>query len=134
MNTQEQKVETVKNTIREFLKGGDTNNTALLDQVLHADYQNVQDGFFGEAGIFTIPQAEYKHLVETKRFGGLPRTVDFVSVEVLGNMAIAKVHLESAVLRFTSYIVAVQEGGRWLIRNNFPSIVPKVEPACYLLT
>jgi hypothetical protein len=125
MHTQEQTIEAVKHTIREFLKGGDKNDAALLEQVLHPDYQNVQDGFFGEAGIFTIPKAEYKHLVETKRFGGSPRAVDFVSVEVLGNMAIAKVHLESAVLRFTSYIVAVQEGGRWLIRNNFPSIVPK---------
>lgn len=125
MNTQEQTIETVKNTVREFLKGGDTNDATILEKVLHADYQNVQDGFFGEAGIFNIPKAEYKHLVETKRFGGSPRNVDFVSVEVLGNMAIVKVNLESAVLRFISYIVVVQEGGQWLIRNNFPSIVPK---------
>lgn len=125
MNPQEQTIEAVKNTIRDFLKGGDTNDTALLEKVLHTDYQNVQDGFFGEAGIFTIAKAEYKHLVETKRFGGSPRIVDFVSVEVLGNLAVAKVHLESAVLRFTSYIVAVQDNGQWLIRNNFPSIVPK---------
>jgi hypothetical protein len=125
MTPQEQTIEAVKNTVREFLKGGDTNDAALLEKVVHPDYQNVQDGFFGETGIFTIPKAEYKHLVETKRFGGSPRTVDFVSVEVAGNMAIVKVHLESAVLRFISYIVVVQEGGRWFIRNNFPSIVPK---------
>jgi hypothetical protein len=125
MNTQEQTLEAVKNTIREFLKGGDTNDTALLEKVLHADYQNIQDGFFAEPGIFTFSKTEYKHLVETKRFGGSPRTVDFVSVEVLGNLATAKVHLESAVLRFTSYIVVVHDSGRWQIRNNFPSIVPK---------
>lgn len=125
MNTQEQTIEAVKNTIREFLKGGDTNDTALLEKVLHADYQNVQDGFFGEPGIFTFSKTEYKHLVETKRFGGSPRTIDFASVEVLGNLATAKVHLESAVLRFISYIVVVHDGGRWQVRNNFPSIVPK---------
>jgi hypothetical protein len=125
VNTQEQTTEAVKNAVREFLKGGDTNDAALLENVLHPDYQNVQDGFFGESGIFTIPKTEYKNLVETKRFGGSPRTVDFVSVEVLGNLAVVKVNLDSAVLRFISYIVVVQEGGRWLIRNNFPSIVPK---------
>ncbi|MBT1687512.1 nuclear transport factor 2 family protein [Dawidia soli] len=125
MNTQEQIIEAVKNAVRDFLEGGDTNDAALLEKVIHTDYQNVQDGFFGEPGIFTFSKEEYKHLVETKRFGGSPRTVDFASLEVLGNLAVARVHLESAVLRFTSYIVAVRDGGRWLIRNNFPSIVPK---------
>lgn len=93
------KLEQIKNSIQEFLRGGDTNDAALLDKVLHADFRNTQDGFFDKKGIYTFSKAEYIDLVASKRFGGSPRTVEFVSVDDLGNMAVAKVLLEWRVRR-----------------------------------
>jgi hypothetical protein len=93
-----------------------------LETTLHAGFQNTQDGFFGQKGIYTFLKNEYIHLVASKRFGGSPRTIEFVSIDDLGNMAVAKVLLESEKLRFTSYIVVVYDGNRWWVKDNFPSV------------
>ena len=120
------KISQIKSVITDFIKGGDDRNIQLLTKVMHPGFQNTQDGFFKEKGIFTFSKPEYIHLIESKQFGGSPRSIEFVSLDDLGNMAVAKVLLESEFLKFTSYIVAVSDGTDWQVINNIPKIEMKI--------
>ena len=106
MNIQEQ----VEGTVADFIRAGDTNDIALLDRVLHKNFQNVQDGFFEEEGVIVFSKEEYKKLVETRRFGGVPRALNVKRVNVKGNMAHVHVQLESEFLMFDSLLTLCREG------------------------
>jgi hypothetical protein len=119
------KLSDIRKVIADFIHAGDTNDTELLTRVLHPDYQNIQDGFFEEKGIFVFKKDKYAELVGSKRFGGSPRSITFEFIEDLGNLAIAKLRLESEFLVFSSYITAVFEQNTWLIINNTPTVIKK---------
>ena len=121
MNTTEQ----IKEAVADFVRAGDTNDVTLLDRVLHTRFQNVQDGFFEEQGVFVFTKADYKKLVGTKRFGGVARTIKFKDVEVFGKLAHVKVRLESDVLIFNSSLLLTNEDDRWTVMHNIPSIERK---------
>ncbi|TLX23369.1 nuclear transport factor 2 family protein [Chryseobacterium indologenes] len=118
-------MEQIKYTIEQFIKGGDHSDTKLLEKILHKDYQNIQDGFFDQPGIFIIPKQEYINLVRDKIFGGKPRQITYHFVEQKNNIAYAKVSLESSALRFSSLITCIYEDGKWLVITNIPSIETK---------
>jgi hypothetical protein len=44
--------EKIEQAITNFVKGGDNNDIVLLQKVVHSNFQNIQDGFFEEKGIF----------------------------------------------------------------------------------
>ncbi|MDC8103488.1 nuclear transport factor 2 family protein [Chryseobacterium sp. PTM-20240506] len=115
----------IKQTIEKFIKAGDTSDTNLMDEVLHKDYQNIQDGFFEQKGIFIISKEQYIEYISNKTFGGKPRTLAFDSIEQKGNIAIAKLSLESDVLRFSSTITCIQEDEKWQVITNIPVIEKK---------
>ncbi|UHO40665.1 nuclear transport factor 2 family protein [Chryseobacterium capnotolerans] len=115
-------MEEIKQTLEQFIKGGDRSDTVLLEEILHEKYQNIQDGFFDKPGIFVIPKQEYIGLVRNKIFGGKPRKITYHSLEQKNNIAYALVSLESSALRFSSLITCVQENGKWQVITNIPSI------------
>lgn len=115
-------MEEIKQAIENFIKGGDNSDTELLENILHKEYQNIQDGFFDHTGIFIIRKEEYIGLVRDKVFGGKPREITYHSIERKNNIACAQVALESSVLRFSSLITCVQENGLWKVITNIPSI------------
>ncbi|REC59827.1 hypothetical protein DRF65_24175 [Chryseobacterium pennae] len=115
-------MEQIKQTIEQFIKGGDNSDTTLLEEILHENYQNIQDGFFDKPGIFIIPKQEYIGLVSDKIFGGKPRQITYHSLEQKNNIAYAQVSLESPTLLFSSLIACVQENGKWQVITNIPSI------------
>lgn len=116
------KLTQIKEVITALISAGDNNDEGMLLKVLHPQYQNIQDGFFDKNGIHVFSMQEYAELVATRRFGGSRRSIEFVSIEELGSIAIAKVKLESERLHFISFITAVFEKGVWLVINNTPSI------------
>ncbi|WP_108425656.1 nuclear transport factor 2 family protein [Flagellimonas amoyensis] len=116
----------IEQAVKDFIGAGDTNDIQLLDRVLHKDYQNVQDGFFDNQGLYQFSKEEYKRLVEEKTFGGLPRTMEINTIEEYGShLAVVNVTLESEALLFNSVIVVVKKSSDWQILNNFPKIVGK---------
>lgn len=116
----------IKEAVAAFAKAGDTNDVQLLEQVLHPNYQNVQDGFFAEPGLYQISKADYKKLVGDKTFGGVPRSIDFQSIDEYGNhMAVVNATLESKELLFHSVIVVVKEKDDWQVLYNLPKIAVK---------
>lgn len=116
-------MEQIKAAIESFVKGGDNNDIKLLDSVLHPSFQNIQNGFFENEGIFVFSKEQYIELVNTKKFGGSARSIDYVSIEqMVDNIAIAKVVLESQYLKFLSLIICVRNNEQWQIINNTPKI------------
>lgn len=118
-------MEQIKQAIEKFIKGGDNSDTQLLEEILHKDYQNIQDGFFEKQGIFIIPKEEYIRLVGDKIFGGKPRQIIYHSVEQKNNIAYAHLSLESSALRFSSLITCVREEDQWQVISNVPSVETK---------
>ncbi|MGE8555420.1 MAG: nuclear transport factor 2 family protein [Chryseobacterium jejuense] len=118
-------MEQIKQAIEQFIKGGDNSDTALLQEILHENYQNIQDSFFDKTGIFIIPKQEYIGLVRDKIFGGKPRQITYHSLEQKNNIAYAQVSLESSTLRFSSLITCVNENEKWQVITNIPSIETK---------
>lgn len=86
MNTNE----TIKNAVAAFATGGDERNLSKLDVVLHLLFQNIQNGFFDQPGVVAINKADYLGLIEQGVFGGKPRSLNFLSVEVAGNIALVR--------------------------------------------
>lgn len=117
--------EEIRQTIEKFIKGGDNRDISLLEQVLHPDYQNIQDGFFEKTGIFVISKEKYIGLVADKVFGGKPRSIVYHSLERKNNISHAQVSLESSELRFSSHITCVREDGKWQVISNIPVIEQK---------
>lgn len=116
-------MEKLKKAIESFVQGGDNNDVTLLEEVLHPNYQNVQDGFFERQGIFVFSKEQYIDLVRTKKFGGSPRTLHYGDIRQMGNMAMARVTLKSERLTFDSTITCVFEKDRWQVIGNLPTIV-----------
>lgn len=112
----------IQQAIENFIKAGDRSDTFLMEEILHKDYQNIQDGFFDQEGIFIISKEQYIEYIRSKTFGGKPRTISYDSIEQMGNIAIAKLILESKAVRFLSTIVCIQENGKWKVITNIPVI------------
>lgn len=108
----------IKSALQSFISGGDNTDISLLEKVIHPQFQNIQDGFFGKKGIYVFDKTEYINLVRNKTFGGKPRTINFISIEEQENIAIAKLELESSNLKFFSTIICVCVDGDWQIINN----------------
>lgn len=115
-------MEQAEKAIEAFVKAGDNRDVAALESIIHHDFQNIQDGFFDEKGIFVFSKSDYIELIRTKRFGGSPRSLVINSMKQSDHMAIAHVNLESEYLIFHSLIICVQDKGQWKIINNTPTI------------
>lgn len=118
-------MEQIKKVIENFVKGGDNNDIDLLEKVLHTKFQNIQDRYFAEKGIYVFSKQEYIDLVRNKTFGGNPRTIHYENIEQMSNIAIVKVVLESAYLIFNSTITCVYNDKVWQVINNTPNIEMK---------
>jgi len=68
--------------VESFIRGGDNRDVHLLEQIMHEKFQNIQDGFFDEKGIFVMSKREYISLIETKKFGGIPRTINVENIDM----------------------------------------------------
>ncbi len=113
--------------VTKFLEGGDNSDLEMLDDALHEKYTNVQNGFFGEKGIYVINKEKYFSLISDKTFGGIPRMISINSIDIEGNIAMVKVSLKSETLKFKSFISLVQlENLNWKVIGNFPHVVPNL--------
>lgn len=118
-------MEQAEKAIEAFVKAGDNRDVAALESILHPGFQNIQDGFFDEKGIYVFSKSDYIELIRTKRFGGSPRSLIINSIEQSDNMAIAQATMESEYLIFHSLIICIRDNGDWKIINNTPTIKVK---------
>jgi len=115
--------EKIINAVTDFVRGGDERNIEKLDNILHQEFRNTQNGFFAEKGVVVFDKEKYLSLIRDKVFGGNPREMEISSIEEAGNIAIVKALLKSSELTFTSFISLVaDENGDWKVIENFPFI------------
>ena len=112
-------------SLQQFITSADESNVKKLDSVLHKDYRNVQYGFFGETGVYVLDKERYISLIKEKTFGGVPRDMEILSLEVHDHIAMAKLRLKSRLLRFTSFISLIYDDQRWQVIGNFPDVRSK---------
>ncbi len=118
--------EKIKRAITQFVKGGDAQDVASLDKVMHPGFRVVVNNAFGSNKIDIMTKEAYLGLMKEGQIGGTPRSIQILSLETIDNIATAKVKLESDKLRFTSlYSFVRTPDQQWLLINDMPHIEAK---------
>jgi hypothetical protein len=116
----------IKQAITDFVKGGDTSDTVLLDKVLHKDFRITNNGFMGNAGVTVIDKQKYLANIREGIFGGLPRQMMIESMDDFQTIALVKLRLESAENSFMSYnSLVLDTDNEWKLINNLAIVENK---------
>ncbi|MHA7058435.1 nuclear transport factor 2 family protein [Aquimarina sp. M1] len=116
----------IKQAITDFVKGGDDSNADLLEKVLHKEFRVVNNGFMGTAGVTIIEKDEYLNKIKTGVFGGLPRQMEILKLDISEKIASVKLRIESSENDFISYNGLVLDiDGQWKIINNLAIVTAK---------
>lgn len=112
----------ITQTLTDFTQGADEADLERLGNSLHPQFTNVQNGFFEQTGVHIIDRSTYLGYVASGKFGGVPRRLSILQLDVLGEMAMVKVTLTRKEMVFHSYISLVFEQDQWKVIGNFPKI------------
>jgi len=111
--------EKVTLAITNFVRGGDTSNTELLDQVLHRDFRVLSSNFMGAPGVTIIDKEGYLSKIREKVFGGLPREMTIEHIDADESIAAVKLRLKSGENDFVSWNqLLLDEDGNWKLISN----------------
>ncbi len=100
--------------VRAYVKGGDAQDRAKVEEVTHTSFRVIAS--MGGAGdVSFMSRDDYLGLLDAKKIGGTPRTVKVEWTKSMGNVANAKVQLESKAARFDSLFTLVKKDGRWVV-------------------
>ena len=117
----------IEDVIKRFMRGGDESDTILLEGVLHPQFRVVvNQGVLGMETLRIIGRPAYFQQIAAKKWGGLPRTVNIVSVSIANSVAAAEVKTSSTRSDITSFLHLVKDkDGNWIIISDTPYPVPK---------
>jgi hypothetical protein len=116
----------IKQTIIDFVKGGDNSDIELLNKVLHTDFRVTNNGFMGTSGITIIDKNEYLDKIKKGIFGGLPRKMKIEKLDQSGIIASVKLRIESSENDFISYnSLVLDTDNEWKIINNLAVVNAK---------
>ncbi|TDQ23879.1 MULTISPECIES: nuclear transport factor 2 family protein [Tenacibaculum] len=116
----------IRQSIIDFVKGGDDSDVELLDKVLHKDFRVTNNGFMGTSGVTVIDKQEYLNNIQNGIFGGLPRKMVIEGIDHSGIIASVKLRIESAENNFLSYNSLILDiDNKWKIVNNLAIVKAK---------
>lgn len=116
----------IKQTIIDFVKGGDNSDIEILDKVLHTAFRVTNNGFMGTSGITIIDKNEYLSNIKSGVFGGLPRKMKIEEIDQSGIIASVKLRIESLENDFISYnSLVLDTDNKWKIINNLAVVKAK---------
>lgn len=116
----------IKQAITDFVKGGDTSDIQLLENVLHKDFRVTNNGFMGTPGITIIDKNDYLEKIKSGVFGGIPRHMQIETLEQNGTIASVKLRIESSENDFISYnSLVLDTDNEWKIINNLAIVKAK---------
>lgn len=117
----------VEDVIKRFMRGGDESDLAALQAVLHDQFRVViNQGVLGGDALRTVDKTTYLSMISAKKWGGVSRTVNIVSVSIAGSIASAEVHTSSVRSDMTSFLHLVKEkDGQWFVVGDTAFPVPK---------
>ena len=118
--------EKIKQTIIDFVKGGDNSDVELLDKVLHVNFRVTNNGFMGTSGVTIIEKKEYLSKIQSGIFGGLPREMEILDLDQSDKIASVKLKIESSENDFISYnSLVLDTDNEWKIINNLAVVKAK---------
>ena len=118
--------EKIKQTIIDFVKGGDNSDVELLDKVLHVNFRVTNNGFMGTSGVTIIEKKEYLSKIQSGIFGGLPREMEILDLDQSDKIASVKLKIESSENDFISYnSLVLDSDNEWKIINNLAVVTAK---------
>lgn len=119
-------IDKIKQTIIDFVKGGDTSDIDLLNKVLHKEFRVTNNGFMGTPGITIIDKNDYLDKIKRGVFGGLPRKMNIEEIDQNGIIASVKLRIESSENDFISYnSLILDTDNEWKIINNLAVVKAK---------
>lgn len=119
-------IDKIKQTVIDFVKGGDTSDIDLLNKVLHKEFRVTNNGFMGKPGITLIDKSEYLDKIKRGVFGGLPRKMNIEEIDQNGIIASVKLRIESSENDFISYnSLVLDTDNEWKIINNLAVVKAK---------
>ena len=119
-------IDRIKQTIIDFVKGGDNSDIELLDRVLHQNFRVTNNGFMGTPGVTIIDKKEYLNKIKSGIFGGLPRQMKIEEIDQSGIIASVKLRIESSENDFISYnSLVLDTDNEWKIINNLAVVKTK---------
>ncbi len=114
----------IKETIIEFAKAGDENDAKKLAGYLDENYSIAMNQLFGSPDMSIVDRAFYLSKIESKEWGGDKRAIKFLSLDVNGKNAFAKVEMKGAKMTMVSYIVLAQDkNGQWKLVFDSPTLI-----------
>ena len=121
------KTKRIKQAIINFVKGGDTSDVSILDQVLHKDFRVANNGYMGTQGVTVINKKDYLKKIRSGIFGGVPRKMKIEEINQTGIIANVKLRIESSKYDFISYnSLVLDSDNEWKIINNLAVVTEKV--------
>lgn len=117
----------IEEVIRLFMRGGDESDTTLLSKVLSPQFRVVvNQGVFGLENLMVLDREAYFKQIVAKKWGGVPRTVQIVSISIANSIAMAEVKTSSVRSDISSFLHIVKgKDGNWTVINDTPYPVPK---------
>lgn len=117
----------IEEIIKRFMRGGDESDTTLLAGVLHPQFRVVvNQGVLGMPELRVIDRPAYFQQIAAKKWGGVPRTVNIVSISIANTVAAAEVKTSSVRSDITSFLHLVKgKDGKWTIVGDTPFPTPK---------
>ncbi|MBV6439403.1 MAG: hypothetical protein DYG98_17330 [Haliscomenobacteraceae bacterium CHB4] len=117
----------IEDAIKRFMRGGDESDTTLLTGVLHPQFRVVvNQGVLGMEMLRVIDRPAYFQQIAGKKWGGVPRTVNIVSVSIANTIAAAEVKTSSVRSDITSFLHLVKgKDGNWTLIGDTPFPTPK---------
>ena len=108
----------IRQTVQYYFDGGKTRDTLTLRKAFHPDARML---FARDGKLVVVPIGEYITRVGSESLK--PGEVDsterkVVSVDVVGDAAVAKLQLKRANALLTDYMSLLKVDGRWLIVNK----------------
>ncbi len=117
----------IEDVIKRFMRGGDESDTTLLAEVLHSQFRVVvNQGVLGTPELRVIDRPAYFQQIAAKKWGGVPRTVNVVSISIANTVAAAEVKTSSVRSDITSFLHLVKgKDGKWTLIGDTPFPTPK---------
>jgi hypothetical protein len=115
--------EDVKEAVRQWAAAADRQDADAAAPWMSDQFRMVGNRLFGSPDVSATDKALYLELLRDKKIGGLPRTLKFKSVVVLGANAHVQLEMLSSALRFDSFIQLVQGAdGKWRLLADLPHV------------
>jgi len=114
---EKQEIVAIRRVIQAYNKGGDTQNIKLAKRSLYPDSQHYYvDDRTGK--LIVLSTRKYWQWLERKEIGGLARKLVIHTIDVMDNLALARVTMENQQKRGDNYLALMKINSQWKIMNN----------------